>query len=116
MILPYIWAVAPPPPDGTLPGTPAPLGNPGPVALDFNSVEGDWNVKDFNGIKGLDLKVTAEIVPLDHPYTNTTDSVTAGSIASNPSLTDDFGPSSADYPLNASSPRRCWKRTTTSPP
>src|SRR6187549_2407054 len=57
VVLPYIWAVAPPPPEGSPPGTPAPLGNPGPVALDFDSVEGDWNVKDFNGIKGLDLEV-----------------------------------------------------------
>ena len=34
----------------------------------------------------------------------TTDSIAAGSIASNPSLTDDFGPSSADYPVNSKFP------------
>jgi hypothetical protein len=102
VVLPYIWAVAPPPPKDSPPGTPAPLDTPGPVALDFE--DGAWTVENFNGIKDLDLEVTAEIVPLDHPYTNTTGLIAAGSIASNPSLTDDFGLSSADYPLNSKFP------------
>jgi hypothetical protein len=96
VVLPYSWAVVPPNNNS--------LGNPDPVpdfvALDFE--DGAWTAKNFNGVTGLDLVVTAEIVPLDHPYT--TGSVAAGSIASNPSLTDDFGLSSADYPLNSKFP------------
>jgi hypothetical protein len=104
VVLPYIWAVAP---DDGVPGDgQGSLGPAGPVALDFENVDfedGAWTVENFNGIEGLNLEVTAEIVPLDdHPYT--TGSVAAGSIASNPSLTDDFGPSSADYPLNSKNP------------
>jgi hypothetical protein len=96
VVLPYIWAVVPPNDNS--------LGNvdsaPDFVALDFE--DGAWTAENFNGVTGLDLAVTAEIVPLDHPYT--TGSVAAGSIASNPSLTDDFGPSSADYPVNSKFP------------
>jgi hypothetical protein len=93
LVLPYVWAVAPP--NGS-------LGTPGPVALDFE--DGAWTAEDFNGIEGLDLEVTAEIVPLDLDHDYTTGSIAAGSIASNPSLTDDFGLSSADYPVNSKFP------------
>jgi hypothetical protein len=81
--LPYVWAEAPD--DGT-------LGDPGFVALDFEN--GAWRAEDFNGIEGLDLKVTAEIKPLDESYT--TGKIAAGSIASNEDLTDALGPSSTD--------------------
>jgi hypothetical protein len=76
------------------------LGTPGRVALDFE--HNAWTAEDFNGIEGLDLKVTAKIVPLDHHYS--TGKIAAGTIASDASLTDDFGPSSADYPINAPFP------------
>jgi hypothetical protein len=90
-VLPYAWALAPG--DGS-------LGPAGPVPLDF---EGDaWTAENFNGIAGLNLEVTGEILPSDHLYT--TGSVAAGSIASNPGLHDDFGPSSADYPLKSDLP------------
>jgi|tagenome__1003787_1003787.scaffolds.fasta_scaffold20841047_1 hypothetical protein len=91
VVLPYIWARAPD--DGS-------LGTPGRVALDFE--HGAWTAEDFNGIEGLDLKVTAKIVPLNHPYS--TGTIAAGSIASDASLTDDFGPSSADKPIEAPFP------------
>jgi hypothetical protein len=96
--LPYAWAVAPD--DGTPGDGQGSLGPAGLVALDFKN--GAWTAKDFNGIEDLDLMVTAKILPLDHSYT--TGSVAAGSIASDASLTDDFGPSSADPPIKAPFP------------
>jgi hypothetical protein len=90
-VLPYIWAVAPG--DGS-------LGPAGLVALDFE--HNAWTTEDFNGIKGLDLKVTAKMVPLDHHYN--TGKIAAGKIASDVTLTDDFGPSSTDDPVNAPFP------------
>jgi hypothetical protein len=94
--LPYIWAVAPDDGVNTHDGK-GTLGPAGPVALDFE--DGAWTTEDFNGIEGLDLRVTAKIVPLNHLYT--TSLIAAGGIASDASLTDDFGPSSADDPLNS---------------
>jgi hypothetical protein len=92
--LPYIWAVVPKDSQST-------LGNAGLVPLDLNK-DGVWTAKNFNGKTGLDLQVTAEILPSDHDYT--TGSVSAESIASNAGLDDDFGPSSADYPIKAPFP------------
>jgi hypothetical protein len=102
LVLPYVWAVVDPPTgvdpltglkadDQTL-SDPDLVGPPGRLALDFEN--GAWTVEDFNGMTGLDLKVTAKIVPLDHSYT--TGSIAAGSIASDPSLQHVLGPSSVD--------------------
>jgi hypothetical protein len=80
------------------------LGKPGYVALDFevDAKGGAWTAENFNRIDGLNLRVTAEIVPLDHHYT--TGEIAAGNIFSDASLTDVFGPTSRDDPVNAKLP------------
>jgi hypothetical protein len=86
LILPYIWVSVRPGDDLSK------VGPAGPVALDLE--DGVWSATNFNGIEGLNLVVTARIVPQNHPYNTFT--VEAGTIASSASLTDVLGPSSAD--------------------